>query len=277
MVSLSDRPDLRHSVRWLTARGELARLLPGVYAAVGSEDDPHLRIAAVMARHPDAVLCGAAAAFLTFWPRIDLPVIEVAHPKEIAPQPGYLFSQRRIPPELIVESRGLRFSDPALTAIDLATPACADAIDIALRTRATTLPAMHEALRLTPDRAGNRDRRSVLLDSRDEPWSGAERQAHRLLRAARIVGWRTNAPRMVRGRLYYLDICFEGVRLVIEIDGRIHQLDAELFESDRRRQNALVLDGWRVLRFTWRQIQDMPEIVVAEIREALASGRAPRA
>ncbi len=131
----------------------------------------------------------------------------------------------------------------------LATLDCADAIDIALRTRAATLDGMREALRLTAGRVGNQDRRQVLVDSRDEPWSGAEREAHRLLRGAGIVGWRANAPKIVRGQKYYLDLCFERQKLIVEIDGRIHQLDPELFESDRRRQNALVLDGWRGLRF----------------------------
>jgi very-short-patch-repair endonuclease len=37
---------------------------------------------------------------------------------------------------------------------------------------------------------------------------------------------------------------------VIEIDGRLYHTGAEVFETDRRRQNLLVLDGWCVLRFT---------------------------
>ena len=93
----------------------------------------------------------------------------------LASRPGYTFSRRHIPAELIVERAGLRYTAPALTAIDLATFACADAIDIALRTRAATLEGMYQALRLTPNRVGNQQRLKLLIDSRNEPWSAAER------------------------------------------------------------------------------------------------------
>jgi len=84
----------------------------------------------------------------------------------LKPQPGYAFSRRRIPEELIAWRDGMRYTAPALTAIDLATFACSDAIDIALRVRTATLADMYEALRLTPHRAGNRERLKLLIDSR---------------------------------------------------------------------------------------------------------------
>jgi len=128
---------------------------------------------------------------------------------------------------------------------------------------------MQAALRATPCRDGNRERRRVLLDSRDEPWSEAERRAHRLLRQAGVTGWRTNVPLRVAGRLYFVDIAFRGARLAVEVDGRLHEREADLFESDRWRQNALVQAGWRVLRFTWAMLVDHPDVFVAEVLAAL--------
>ncbi len=61
-----------------------------------------------------------------------------------------------------------------------------------------------------------------------------------------------------------------GHRLVIEGDGFGVHGGREAFESDRERQNLLVLDGWRILRFTWRQIVREPAWVAAQIRAALA-------
>jgi very-short-patch-repair endonuclease len=55
--------------------------------------------------------------------------------------------------------------------------------------------------------------------------------------------------------------------MVIEIDGRLYHTGAEVFETDRRRQNLLVLDGWCVLRFTWAMIEEHPEEVIAMMRE----------
>jgi very-short-patch-repair endonuclease len=73
----------------------------------------------------------------------------------------------------------------------------------------------------------------------------------------------------VGGREYRADLAYPDHRLVIEGDGfRAHGTRAA-FESDRTRQNELVLAGWRVLRFTWRQIVRQPEWVAAQVRAAL--------
>ena len=187
----------------------------------------------------------------------------------LKPQPGYAFSRRRIPEELIAWRDGMRYTAPALTAIDLATFACSDAIDIALRVRAAILADMYEALSLTPHRAGNRERLKLLIDSRGAPWSAAERLGHRLLRTARIKGWQSNLPVLINGQVFYIDIAFKQQKLAIEIDGRLHETDESLFESDRWRQNALVADGWRVLRFTWAMLRDHPDIFLSAVFDAL--------
>ena len=60
-------------------------------------------------------------------------------------------------------------------------------------------------------------------------------------------------------------------RLVaIEIDGWAFHSDADTFRKDRARQNAIVLAGWTVLRFTWHDLTVRPSEVVADIRAALA-------
>ena len=102
---------------------------------------------ALALRHRDAVLLGAAAARVSFWPDAPLDRIEAAVPSVLKPQPGFSFNRRDIPAELIIEREGLRYSVPALTAIDLATFACSDALISRLRSRAATLARMYEALR----------------------------------------------------------------------------------------------------------------------------------
>lgn len=159
---------------------------------------------------------------------------------------------------------------PALTAIDLAERTGGDAIDQVLRTRSATLRDLWRALERTRYRVGNRARRRLLVESRSEPWSAAERLAHQVLRAAGIKGWRANVP--VLGGAYYLDIAFEGEMLAIEIDGRRFHWDPVSFENDRERQNRVVLAGWTVLRFTYRMLLEQPELVVAAIRAARGRG-----
>jgi very-short-patch-repair endonuclease len=271
LISRLDHPALANTMAWLVRQGKLVPVLPGIYAPPELARNVEVLMRAVRLRHTDAVVLGAAAARASFWPDAPLRTIDVAASTRLASRQGYIFSRRHIPAELVVERAGLRYTAPGLTAIDLATFECADAIDIALRTRAATLEGMYEALRLTPNRAGNLHRLELLIDSRNEPWSAAERVAHRILRAAGLTGWKTNFPVFLEGRLYYIDIAFPHLKLAIEIDGRLHEEDKDLFESDRWRQNALVADGWRVLRFTWQMLHEHPEVVVAAILQALLS------
>ena len=159
---------------------------------------------------------------------------------------------------------------PALTAIDLVDEFGGDAIDICLRSRSARLEDLWGAYSAHPARPGNGERRLILIDSRDKPWSAAERLAHRLLRSSHLTGWVSNLEIRVAGARYYIDIAFRGARLAVEIDGRLHKDDPRIFENDRARQNALVLEGWRVLRFTYRQLVDEPGYVITTIMAALA-------
>lgn len=72
---------------------------------------------------------------------------------------------------------------------------------------------------------------------------------------------------------YYLDFAFHAEQVASEIDGRLHETDVDLFESDRLRQNALMLRGWLVLRFTWHMLDTDPGYVIATTRQALTLRR----
>lgn len=71
------------------------------------------------------------------------------------------------------------------------------------------------------------------------------------------------------GRSFRLDVCYPAHRLFIEGDGFGVHGTRTAFEEDRWRQNLLVVDGWRVLRFTWRQLLQRPAEVAAHIRRGL--------
>lgn len=63
---------------------------------------------------------------------------------------------------------------------------------------------------------------------------------------------------------------FEVARVVVEIEGRGHHLTPDRLERDRERQNRLVAAGWVVLCFTWRDLTQRPDYVVAILRAMLA-------
>lgn len=55
----------------------------------------------------------------------------------------------------------------------------------------------------------------------------------------------------------------------METDGFAFHADRQSYRKDRRRGNALVLAGWRVLRFSWEDVVHHPDEVVEAVREAL--------
>lgn len=62
-------------------------------------------------------------------------------------------------------------------------------------------------------------------------------------------------PPNIQGRKFRIDIAFVEEALAIELDGwQWHAKYLEDFKRDRRRQNLLVIHGWRVLRFTAEDI-----------------------
>lgn len=75
------------------------------------------------------------------------------------------------------------------------------------------------------------------------------------------------------GRTYYLDLAYPECRLAIELDGGDH-LRREVWENDHERQNALILAGWTILRFTWRDYVQHQSRLVSEIRAALSASAA---
>ena len=270
VILLRDHLDLQNSLSRGVRSGRLARVLPGVYADKGSAGNTGTRIAAVSSWDPNTVICGRAAASLTYWPKLKVGEIEVASPTRHAAQSGFSFTRRTVPPEFVYRRGPLKVTSPSLTAIELATLDFTDPIDIALLERQATLESLTAALRATQQRAGNLHRWQVLLDSRAEPWSRAERLAHRLYRGAGVGGWVTNRETVMdEWTTYFIDIAFEALRVAIEIDGKVHLWDAKKFEGDRYRQNALVLDGWLVLWFTWKMLTENPDYVVRMTREAL--------
>ena len=73
--------DLSSRLDWWLRVGQLVDVLPGVYTAPELAPDPRVRMQAVCRAHPDAVLTGAAAARLSYWPAAPLGAVEAAVPR----------------------------------------------------------------------------------------------------------------------------------------------------------------------------------------------------
>ena len=71
---------------------------------------------------------------------------------------------------------------------------------------------------------------------------------------------------------YKVDVAFPKQKVAIETDGWAFHSSREDFQIDRERQNKLALPGWQVLRFTWLDLTEYPQRVLAEIRFAIGHG-----
>ena len=156
-------------------------------------------------------------------------------------------------------------------------------MDSALQ-RHVELPQLWRTHLRNKGRHGSPAARRLLQAASDGARLEAERLLVRLLRDNGITGWKTNYP--VGG--YKVDVAFPKHKVAIETDGcgvhwghsprkrGAHPLAGdrqEDFQNDRERQNKIALLGWQVLRFTWLDLTEYPQRVIAEIAAAIRSPR----
>jgi very-short-patch-repair endonuclease len=70
-----------------------------------------------------------------------------------------------------------------------------------------------------------------------------------------------------------VDFLWRDHLLVVETDGFRHHGHRAAFEADRARDARLQSRGFRVLRFTYRQVRDSPEEVARALRPLIRSGQ----
>ncbi|MEH7505128.1 DUF559 domain-containing protein [Neobacillus drentensis] len=68
---------------------------------------------------------------------------------------------------------------------------------------------------------------------------------------------------------YRIDIAIRGARIAIECDGKAYHSSPEQKAHDRRKNAYLKEHGWKVLRFSGRQITSSLPHVLSKIEEAV--------
>jgi very-short-patch-repair endonuclease len=187
--------------------------------------------------------------------------------------PGLLAHRETLAPQDVGMFGGLPVTTRTRTAIDLlARLPWGQARDLHawLTTRQVLADRdLADAAQARTGRAGVPQLRRLVVASRTGALSAAEELLHEILRQASFGGWAANVPVRVAGRIIaVVDVLFELTRVAIEVDGWAAHSDREAFHHDRVRQNALVLAGYTVLRFTWADLTKRPSEVVSTIRRA---------
>ena len=70
-----------------------------------------------------------------------------------------------------------------------------------------------------------------------------------------------------------VDFIWPNLRIVVEVDGFTFHGDRVAFERDHDRAAILMRDGYLRLAFTWRQVIETPDEVVATVLAAMATWR----
>ncbi|SOD71864.1 very-short-patch-repair endonuclease [Jatrophihabitans sp. GAS493] len=146
-------------------------------------------------------------------------------------------------------------------------------LDRSMQQRWLTARDVEQRLEEQPGRWGNRPLSTLLRQSGDGAHAESERRMIRILRAAGLTGWGVNVAVTVAGSRFVLDFAFVAARIAIEVDGWAFHSDVDRFRADRRKGNALVADGWTLLRFTWADLFDDSSRVVATIVALLAQAQ----
>lgn len=260
------------------AEGLLVPVCGRIVALPGVRLDLATRTRACVLALPAAIPTGPSAAALLGpgpWEGLDLGQVPwLVHPRRRSVGARYVSR----PTVRTVTAQGIRVACSLDTVVDLARLwPYEDALAVtqrALQIRVLTLDQLSAAHASMPRQTGGAQLARVIRALAEGTRSEAERLLVSLLRAAGITGWTANHRVRVVGRGYEIDVAFRAARLAVEVDGRAFHSDARAFQSDRQRQNDLVAAGWTVLRFTWADLTQRPELVIQRILEQLAHAAA---
>jgi very-short-patch-repair endonuclease len=263
------------------ARGEWVRVAYRVLRAADHPDTPRARVrAAMLSVGPGATLIGRSALY--WWRLIDTAPaeVEIAVPQQSQPRPrpGVRLVRRGVPPEdrVVVDGVAVTKKAPAVLAAvaTLDTAAGARLMDHVLQRGTVELEALRRAHRRTTGRHGATRCAELLRLAAGGARSQAERLAHQALTGAAITGWCADRPVWLPGYgQALLDLAFDELRVLVEIDGWAYHRDLRSFLRDADRQNALVLQGWVVIRTNWYELTENVGQFLAHVLEALTDRR----
>lgn len=257
--------------------GRLHRLHAGVYAVGHTNLTQRGRwMAAIVACGEGALLSHRSAAAL--WDIGAHPDIriDVTVPDRSGRRRGRITIHR--PRSLSDEDRtevdGIPVTTPARTILDLAgvigPTALGQAFHEADRRGLLDTHAIATLFARATGRRGAGRLRALLAHHRPSPETRSALE-HRFLQLCRRAGLPSPAVN-VPVCDYEVDALWPAQRLVVELDGYAFHHTRKVFESDRVRDAALQLAGYRVLRITHRRLQEEPNSIVQTIHQLLAAG-----
>lgn len=268
---------------WVKA-GRLIRVHPGVYRVAGAPVTREQRLlAAVLAAGRGSAVSHRSAAHE--WGLAEFPdIVEIVTPRAQWPRLRNVRVHRStdLRPDHVTVRRGLPTTKPLRTLVDLGQSApwsVSDALELGLANRLFSIRAADAVL----DDLGRKGRTGVgvfrrVMDARalerGIPDGLLEPRMARLLRSRGVPTpafqhWITPDIRV--------DFAYPDQRIAIEVDGFGTRRTPKDLDESNERQNVLVVLGWTILRFTWKQVIRQPEIVAKTVLVTLSSKTSTKA
>jgi len=193
--------------------------------------------------------------------------IELTVPRGPSRRQGLLLHRAVLAPDEITVRDGIPVTTPARTLVDLAAVLQRHQLQHALNeAERLRLDAPH--LERYPTKRGTRALRTLAPPTHTK--SDLEARFATFLDDRRFPRPQTNT--LIEGK--EVDAAWPDRKLIIELDSWEYHRTRQAFEEDRRRDRRLAAAGWRVVRVTWRDLDD-PDALEAELR-ALGLAPGPR-
>jgi predicted transcriptional regulator of viral defense system len=244
---------------WVRA-GRLHRLHRGVFALHPPPYDRRQQLlAAVYACGPASAVSHLCAAALLSLVDDHPALIDVAVPTQRGRKlPGINAHRLPLPAHDRAAVGGIPCTSAARTLIDIAPLLDDDALEDALITADSLRILNRRRLdELIAERCGRPGLARLAALISDDPVEARSRNERRMLSICRefniprpLVNHRIEAD----GRTFYADFCWPELRLIVEADSWRWHGGRSANESDRDRDQLLMMAGWRIVHFTRDQI-----------------------
>ncbi|HEY5979852.1 MAG TPA: hypothetical protein VIT41_09470 [Microlunatus sp.] len=269
----------RRQIDYRLKTGDWLVAYPRVYRLGVVVESPELRMRAAALWVDNGVLSGVGAAW--WWGLVPDPPLrwefQVDGSTRRTLQSGVCLLRRWVDPYDVTNHRGVTVLARPLALLRAAAALerarrrhGVRVIDRAKQQQVVTAIQLNEAFQRNRGTWGTTAMRDLLERTGDRAHSDLERLGVRLLTEAGITGFVVNlAIRLSSGRAAELDIAFEEKRLAIELDGFRYHSSSEAHAADLARQNAVIADGWTLLRYAPEVLVETPGLFIRDVRRAL--------
>ncbi|MBV9661557.1 MAG: DUF559 domain-containing protein [Acidimicrobiales bacterium] len=260
----------------LTKSGVFVRLHPGVYGLAGATQSHAMAARAALAAVGRGVASHGTAVWLAGMADTSPAQVHLTTGGEQRHRLRGVVTHRSATELPWRAFRGIRCTTVARTLVDWAATASpselAAAVDQALSKRLVRVRDLAAEVEMADGRRGCGRLRRCL----DElGYIGApapsvlESRMLRLFKRHGLSRPKVEVRAGADGR-YRIDFAFPALRLAIEVYGYGSHHSPGQMQHDHARQRHLVLQGWTVLVFTWRDVVHQPDTVASQILAALA-------